>query len=181
MSVLWGVSFDATPLSGVVVEFLKTARRLAARGYRVHLDLGYDIKADKGAFFRPYRDEAGLLPEWVTLDRVEGVEEIRGYDGAFAGRVLSEVVQAGNGALRPEIDRIAGELADRMVATWERLGVTMVMVENGTLPENLTYTEALYRAIDRYGARHRLGRFVFWRDHDLMPEELVRRFCAPTG
>jgi glycosyltransferase involved in cell wall biosynthesis/GT2 family glycosyltransferase len=169
MSVLWGVSFDGTPLSGVVVEFLKTAGRLSARGHRVHLDLGYDIKADKGAFFRPYRDEAGLLPQWVVLDRIDDVERVRGYDRAFVERVLTEVVQQEAGAaLRPEIDRIAGELADRMVATWERLGVTMVMVENGTLPENPTYTEALYRAIDRYGARHRLGRFVFWRDHDLM-------------
>jgi glycosyltransferase involved in cell wall biosynthesis/GT2 family glycosyltransferase len=169
MSVLWGVSFDGTPLSGVVVEFLKTVRRLSARGHRVHLDLGYDIKADKGAFFRPYRDEAGLLPGWVVLDRVDGVEAVRGYDREFVERVLTEVVQREAGAaLRPEIDRIAGELADRITNTWERLGVTMVMVENGTLPENPTYTEALYRAIDRYGARHRLGRFVFWRDHDLM-------------
>ncbi|MFG1646988.1 glycosyltransferase [Amycolatopsis sp. NPDC049252] len=169
MSVLWGVSFDGTPLSGVVVEFLKTAKRLSARGHRVHLDLGYDIKADKGAFFRPYRDEAGLLPEWVVLDRVDGVETIRGYDREFVERVLTEVVQREAGAaLRPELDRITGELADRITATWERLGVTMVMVENGTLPENPAYTEALYRAIERYGARHRLGRFVFWRDHDLM-------------
>ncbi|MFJ1759803.1 glycosyltransferase [Amycolatopsis sp. NPDC088138] len=169
MSVLWGVSFDGTPLSGVVVEFLKTAKRLSARGHRVHLDLGYDIKADKGAFFRPYRDESGLLPDWVVLDRVDGVETIRGYDREFVERVLTEVVQREAGAaLRPELDRIAGELADRITATWERLGVTMVMVENGTLPENPAYTEALYRAIDRYGARHRLGRFVFWRDHDLM-------------
>ncbi|WP_410642701.1 glycosyltransferase [Amycolatopsis sp. lyj-346] len=168
MSVLWGVSFDATPLSGVVVEFLKTAHRFAARGHRVHLDLGYDIKADKGAFFRPYRDEGRLLPEWVTLDRVEGVEQIRGYDEEFVDRVLTRVVQDGDETLRPESDRIAGELADRIVATWERLGVTVVMVENGTLPENLAYTEALYSAIGRYGARHRLGRFVFWRDHDLM-------------
>ncbi|WP_410594882.1 glycosyltransferase [Amycolatopsis sp. lyj-23] len=168
MSVLWGVSFDATPLSGVVVEFLKTARRFADRGHRVHLDLGYDIKADKGAFFRPYRDEARLLPEWITLDRVAGTETVRGYDREFVERVLTEVVQGGDDALRPEVDRIAGELADRIVATWERLGVTVVVVENGTLPENLAYTEALYRAIGRYGARHRLGRFVFWRDHDLM-------------
>ncbi|WP_410613672.1 glycosyltransferase [Amycolatopsis sp. lyj-109] len=168
MSVLWGVSFDATPLSGVVVEFLKTAHRFAARGHRVHLDLGYDIKADKGAFFRPYRDEAELLPAWVTLDRVAGVEEIRGYDREFVEAVLTGIVQAGADTLRPEVDRIASELADRIVATWERLGVTVVMVENGTLPENVAYTEALYRAIDRYGARHRLGRFVFWRDHDLM-------------
>jgi glycosyltransferase involved in cell wall biosynthesis len=169
MSVLWGVSFDATPLSGVVVEFIKTARTFSDRGYRVHLDLGYDIKADKGAFFRPYRDESRLLPDWVTLDRVAGVGSISGYDQGFVARVLAEVVQRDAGAdLLPEVDRIAGELADRIERTWERLGVTMVVVENGTLPENVAYTRALYLAIERYGARHRLGRFVLWRDHDLM-------------
>ena len=166
MSVLWGVSFDATALSGVVVEFLKTARRFA--GHRVHLDLGYDIKADKGAFFRPYRDEAALLPEWVTLDRVEASTGSAATTANSSNACCSEVVQHGDETPRPEIDRIASELAEQIVATWERLGVTMVMVENGTLPENIAYTEALYRAIDRYGSRHRLGRFVFWRDHDLM-------------
>ena len=56
MTVLWGVSFDATAMSGVVVEFIKIARTFADRGYRVHLDLGYDIKADKGRFFQPYKE-----------------------------------------------------------------------------------------------------------------------------
>ncbi|WP_306749698.1 glycosyltransferase [Saccharothrix yanglingensis] len=169
MTVLWGVSFDATPLSGVVVEFLKTARRLrGGNRYRVHLDLGYDIKADKNAFFRPYRDEAALLPDWVVLDRVAGLEDVPGYDRAFVERVLTEVVQNDDPALLEQVGRIAADIADRIEETWERLGVTLVVVENGTLPENITYTRALYRAIERYGARHRLGRFVLWRDHDLM-------------
>jgi len=76
MPVLWGVSFDATPLSGVVVEFVKIAKIFHSRGYRVHLDLGYDIKADKNSFFRPYTDEAALLPAWVHLDRVEGIDTV---------------------------------------------------------------------------------------------------------
>jgi glycosyltransferase involved in cell wall biosynthesis/GT2 family glycosyltransferase len=168
MSVLWGVSFDATPLSGVVVEFLKTARRLARRGYRVHLDLGYDIKADKDAFFRPYSDEAALLPDWVALDRVDGLDQVPGYDRGFVERVLAEAVQRDEPELLPEVDRLAAELARRIEDTWERRGVSLVMVENGTLPENIIYTRALYRAIESYGARRRLGRFVFWRDHDLM-------------
>lgn len=168
MSVLWCLSFDATPLSGVVIELLKTASRFAVRGHRVHLDLGYDVKADKGGFFRPYGDEAGLLPDWVALDRIDGVEEMPGYDEDFVRRTLERFVRSGDDSLRPEIDRIAGELADRIVERWERLGVTLVMVENGTLPENVTYTEALYRAIETYGGRHGLRRFVLWRDHDLM-------------
>ena len=168
-SALWGVSFDATPLSGLVIEFLKTARLFADRGHRVHLDLGYDIKADKGSFFRPYQDEGDLLPAWVTLDRVAGLDRIPGYTPEFVTQVLSDVIRGGTGADHlPEIGRIAEELARRMEQTWEERGVTLVLVENGTLPENITYTRALYRAIERYGARHRLGRFVLWRDHDLM-------------
>ncbi|HEV7626526.1 MAG TPA: hypothetical protein VGO89_08515, partial [Streptomyces sp.] len=65
MTVLWGISFDATPISGVVVEFVKTARVFREQGYRVHLDLGYDVKADKNSFFRSYQDEAAVLPGWV--------------------------------------------------------------------------------------------------------------------
>lgn len=72
MTALWGISFDATPISGVVVEFVKTARHFADRGHRVLLDLGYDIKADKDLFFQPYRDEGTLLPDWVELARVAG-------------------------------------------------------------------------------------------------------------
>lgn len=169
MTVLWGISFDATPISGVVVEFVKTARVFREQGYRVHLDLGYDVKADKNAFFRPYRDEAALLPDWVQLDRVEGIEEVPGYDQQLVSAVLREYVQQGAGEhLLPRVDAAAEAIGERIVATWERLDVSFVMVENGTLPENITYTKALYSAIERYGRRHRLGRFVLWRDHDLM-------------
>jgi glycosyltransferase involved in cell wall biosynthesis len=172
MKTLWGTSFDATPVSGVVVEFVKTAKIFHERGHRVFLDLGYDIKADKNAFFRPYRDEARHLPEWVRLARVDGLENVPGYDAAFVTAVLRDIVRgdhngAGEGLL-PRVDALAARLRDRIVATWERLGVSHVLVENGTLPENITYTRALYAAIDTYGRRHRLGRYVLWRDHDLM-------------
>lgn len=162
MAVLWGFSFDATAMSGVVVEFVKTAEPFAERGYRIHLDLGYDIKADKGPFFRPCADER--LPGWITLDRVEGLDRIDGYDREFVTCTLRAVQR--NEV--PDVGDIANQIASRIEETWERLGVTLVMVENGTLPENVAYTTGLYQAIERYGAKHALGRFVFWRDHDMM-------------
>ncbi|GAA3438270.1 glycosyltransferase [Kutzneria kofuensis] len=167
MSVLWGISFDATPISGLVVEFVKTASVFRDRGYRVHLDLGYDIKADKNAFFRPYREESSALPDWVRLDRPD-LAGIEGYHGGFVAAVLREVVGAGRTELLPRVEALAERVADRIVAAWRRAGVTFVVVENGTLPENITYTKALYRAIERYGREAGLGRFVLWRDHDLM-------------
>ncbi|MEV6240527.1 glycosyltransferase [Lentzea sp. NPDC051838] len=162
MSVLWGVSFDATAMSGVVVEFLKTAKTFSDRGYEVHLDLGYDVKADKGRFFQPYRHER--VPDWVTLDRVDGIARVEGYDQEFVEATLRAVGRDE----QVDTERVTAGLAAAIVRTWENRGVTLVVVENGTLPENVAYTKALYRAISDYGARHGLGRFVLWRDHDLM-------------
>ncbi|GAB3809323.1 hypothetical protein [Micromonospora zhanjiangensis] len=170
MKTLWGVSFDATPISGVVVEFVKTARIFAERGHRVLLDLGYDIKADKNAFFRPYRREADLLPDWLELARVPGLDQVPGYGPEFVTDVLKTVVGRGeaDAALLAAVDSTAELLRDRIVAAWEAHDVTAVLVENGTLPENIAYTRALYLAIEEYGRRRGLGRFVLWRDHDLM-------------
>jgi glycosyltransferase involved in cell wall biosynthesis len=169
MSALWGISFDATPISGLVVEFVKTAKSFRDRGYRIYLDLGYDIKAGKNSFFKPYSDEGRLLPDWVHLRRVAGVDEIVGYDDPFVSDVLHEVVQQDGGEhLLPRIDAIVDELKTRIVDTWRQHDVSFVLVENGTLPENITYTKALYRAIEEYGREQQLGRFVLWRDHDLM-------------
>ncbi|MET0136416.1 MAG: glycosyltransferase [Kibdelosporangium sp.] len=171
MTALWGISFDATPISGVVVEFVKTAGYFAERGHRVLLDLGYDIKADKDLFFRPYRDEGALLPDWVQLARVDGIENVQGYDRRFVADVLRDVVSRGEpkpGEPEPGIDSVAQRISELIVRAWEAQDVSFVLVENGTLPENITYTKALHRAIDEYGTRRGLGRFVLWRDHDLM-------------
>jgi glycosyltransferase involved in cell wall biosynthesis len=168
MTALWGISFDATPMSGVVVEFAKTARHFAEKGHRVLFDLGYDIKADKDLFFQPYRDEGALLPEWVELARVDGLENVEGYDRQFVDDVLRNVVQCRAPEPEPGIERVAHRISELIVQAWEAKDVSFVLVENGTLPENITYTKALHRAIDEYGARHGLGRFVLWRDHDLM-------------
>ncbi|MGK9537030.1 glycosyl transferase family 2, partial [Salmonella enterica subsp. enterica] len=66
------------------------------------------------------------------------------------------------------IDQTAHLLAQRIVALWQQLGISNLVVENGTLPENIIYTKALYLAIEQYGQQQDLGNFVIWRDHDLM-------------
>jgi glycosyltransferase involved in cell wall biosynthesis len=168
MAVLWGVSFDATPLSGVVVEFVKTARIFHSRGYEVHLDLGYDIKPDKHRFFDPYEHESSLLPDWVHLARVGGLARVPLYDADFVESVRRDLIQDGDESVLPRVERVTAGVREAILTSWEELGVTCVLVENGTLPENVPYTRALYEAIEVYGERHGLGRFVLWRDHDLM-------------
>ncbi|MFI6130698.1 glycosyltransferase [Micromonospora sp. NPDC051141] len=165
-AVLWGVSFDGTPMSGVVVEFIKLADVFRRRGHRVLLDVGYDIKEDKNRFFDPYTDETRCLPSWIELTRVDGLADVAGYGPAFV-RATLHAVRHGE-PLPSRTDAVSDAIADRILATWRRHAVTAVLVENGTLPENVAYTRALYRAIERYGRETGLGTYVLWRDHDLM-------------
>lgn len=167
--ILWGTSFDATAVSGVVSEFIKLARVFRDWGYRVHLDLGYDIKADKGRLFQPYRYEADLLPSWIRLDRIDSLGCLEGYNEEFVRQVMRDVVQ--EHAPQRSLSRvlaISTALARQIVRKWQALNVSLVVVENGTLPENVAYTRALYTAIEEYGRVNALGTYVLWRDHDLM-------------
>ena len=66
-----------------------------------------------------------------------------------------------------------------LLNTWERYNVRHILVENGTLPENLVYTLALRDAIQIYGDRHQLGKYVIWRDHDLMWYYVKDRYGPP--
>jgi GT2 family glycosyltransferase len=192
--VLWGISFDGTAISGVVVEFIKLAEIFRAEGWRIHLDLGYDIKADKNNFFRPYGEETAVLPEWVCLDRVDGLGSVDGYDEKFVRQMLHDVVQERDPQRTlPLVDAISEELAQYILRKWRALGVSFVIVENGTLPENIAYTKALYAAIEQYGRSEDLGTYVLWRDHDLMwssepgirkygkfpYRETIRPVCSP--
>lgn len=167
--VLWCTSFDAVAVSGVVSEFIKLARVFRELGYQIRLDLGYDIKVDKGHLFLPYEHEADLLPSWITLDRITGIESLSGYDENFVRQVLRDVVQ-GRAPERslPRVLALSTRLAQLIIEKWQALGVSLVVVENGTLPENIIYTRALYAAIDEYGRANSLGTYVLWRDHDLM-------------
>ncbi len=159
-NVLWGTSFDAIAVSGVVVEFVKLAEIFMNLGYLVHLDLGYDIKEDKGNFFKPYADEVRWLPAWVHLDRIDDLDHVPGYNPGFVRQVLRDVVQKGEpDGLLPRVDAVSAAVARRIIQKWERLGVSFVIVENGTLPENIAYTKGLYAAIEAYGRARGLDRY----------------------
>ena len=163
---LLGISFDAVPLSGVIVEFLKVARVFRNNGYRIHLDLGYEIKSDKGPFFAPHADG---LPDWVNRVRILP-EPFDGYSNALVAGSLKYMAQP----FEAEPDReeamahYSREIAGRLVRTFVALNLRILIVENGTLPENVMFARALRQAIEVYGRRTGAGKFVLWRDHDLM-------------
>lgn len=168
--VLYGISFDGVAVSGITAEFVKLAALFRRRGYTIHLDLGYDIKPDKGNFFRAYGRETSPIPEWVRLTRTVDFSDVRGYTPELVDAMRQETVPLLHAA-GPEA--MIRRIAARIVATFLCLEVTILVVENGTLPENVLYTRALYAAIAEYGRLRRLGAYVLWRDHDVM------WFCEP--
>jgi len=171
--VLYGISFDGVAVSGITAEFIKLAALFHRRGYAVHLDLGYDIKPDKGNFFREYGRETRSIPPWIQLGRAVDFTRIPGYGPGLADRLREECAGHRLSSFELDIASAIRRISAQIVATWRRLGVTMVVVENGTLPENVVYTRALYAAIAEYGRERGSGPFVLWRDHDVM------WFCEP--
>ena len=158
-----GISFDGLGISGIVNEFVNVANVLRGERYRVLLDLGYDITLgrtrDLGRNYLPssinsIRAVGDRLPSTYSKELIEEAQD-RVTDGTSVG------------ALRI-YDDICRQLAESLLATFERENVRLLIVENGTLPDNPLFTEAIYLAVDEYGARQKLGKYVFWRDHDLM-------------
>lgn len=169
------VSFDAVAVSGITVEAMKIAKQLKNRGFRSYLDLGYDIKIDKGNFNKPYNEENGIYRDVFTLVRIDDITSIPNYNISFIEHAHNVLISQKTiisddekNVLLQTIEHTAQQLADRIVALWGKLGINNVVVENGTLPENIIYTKALYLAIEHYGQQHDLDNFVIWRDHDLM-------------
>ncbi|MEM5331830.1 glycosyltransferase [Paraburkholderia sp. JHI2823] len=169
------ISFDAVAVSGITVEASKMAKILAKNHINSYLDLGYDIKVDKGNFGKPYDHEKEIYRDIFDLIRIDDIDSIPYYSVDFL--VHSHNVLMGRVPPVPfreqeelllAISESSMRLAHRIVQLWEKLNISYVIVENGTLPENIIYTRALYTAIEDYGERHGLGNFVIWRDHDLM-------------
>ncbi len=176
--VLFGISFDAVSMSGIIVEFSKTADIFHKNGYKIFLDLGYEIKADKENFFKPYSDrDRSCIPDWIELSRIKGLQAIEGYDQAFVCDFFNETFSSDSRAPLPN-EKIIEAIASCILNTWRELNVSFVVVENGTLPENIHYTLALYKAIEQYGNEKNLSRYVFWRDHDPMwsSEPLLKKY-----
>jgi glycosyltransferase involved in cell wall biosynthesis len=157
-----GISFDGLAISGIINEFLNVAAVFRRDGFRILLDLGYDITIgrtlDSGRF---------CLPSWVAVIRC-----IDGYPHDYSRSVVEEVfdeVVAGTSVAAAKIyDGLCRQLTELLLATFIRENVHLLIIENGTLPDNPLFTEALYMAIAEYGDQQKLGKYVLWRDHDLM-------------
>ncbi|EMK6587804.1 hypothetical protein V9K25_003859, partial [Vibrio navarrensis] len=63
------ISFDAVAVSGITVEAAKIAKSLKMKGIQSYLDLGYDIKIDKGKFNKPYDIEKDIYRDVFKLVR----------------------------------------------------------------------------------------------------------------
>ena len=169
------ISFDAVAVSGITVEALKVAKQLRRNDIACYLDVGYDIKVDKGNFNKPYDEDKEIYQGVFDLVRVEGIDTVPHYTVPFITHV-HEVLIGQRVSVSPEqqtqlladVQQSSHALARRLIELWESLNIRYVIVENGTLPENIIYTRALYQAIETYGKEHGLGNFVIWRDHDLM-------------
>jgi len=164
------ISFDGVPVSGIVEECVKLGTVFHKRGLDVYLDLGYDIFSESAFFGRATTGEE-RLPTWIRRANVQATEHVHGYSQEFLYDLLHKFVARngrGGDELRRRASLMAEELTDRLLQLWTKLDVRYVIVENGTLPENLVYTDALRRAVHLYGKKKGLGRYVIWRDHDLM-------------
>jgi glycosyltransferase involved in cell wall biosynthesis len=158
-----GISFDGLAVSGIVNGFLNLAAAIHGDRFRVLLDLGYDITLGR----TPELDRA-FFPSWV--------EPIRCIRGAYPPQYCRDLVEearaqviAGTSVAATRIyDDVCRELATLLISTFVRENLRFLVVLNGTLPDNPLFTEALYLAIAEYGARQKLGKYVLWRDHDLM-------------
>lgn len=182
------ISFDAVAVSGITVEALKVSQSLKQKGINSYLDLGYDIKVDKGNFNKPYDHEPEIYRDAFTLTRISGITSVPHYSPEFIEKAHAVLISERLSVSFEEKEEIiraveysAQSLAERILLQWEQLRICTVIVENGTLPENIIYTRALYLAIEQYGHRHQLGNFVIWRDHDLMwnSEKNIMKYGLP--
>ncbi|MDB4913966.1 MAG: hypothetical protein JWM95_1610 [Gemmatimonadetes bacterium] len=158
-----GISFDGLAISGIVNEFVNLAVVLGRNRLRVLLDLGYDVtlgrKQDLGraqlpAFIEPIR----CIRDNLTV----------AYDAALIDQAFADVVAGKRIADSRAYDDVVRTLSRSLLETFVRQNVHIVVIENGTLPDNPLFTEAVLFAIAEYGALRQFGKFVFWRDHDLM-------------
>ena len=157
-----GISFDGLAVSGIINEFLNVAD-VVRPDLRVLLDLGYDITLGR-------TPELGSIyfPPWVNLIRSIGDSHPQGYVPQLVRDVMTCVIRGTPVAEAKEFADVRSRLVAALLETFQRQNVRLLVVENGTLPDNPLFTEALYLAIGEYGTRQGLGKYVLWRDHDLM-------------
>jgi glycosyltransferase involved in cell wall biosynthesis len=157
-----GISFDGLAISGIVNEFLNIAAVLRGEELRVLFDFGYDVTmgrtVDSGHRF---------LPDWVEVVRCINPHP-PGYSRAVIEEARDSVIAGTSIAAAKVYDELCCRLGRLLVATFTQENVRFLIIENGTLPDNPLFTEAVYLAIVEYGNQQKLGKYVLWRDHDLM-------------
>ncbi len=158
-----GISFDGLPASGIVNEILNAADVLRGHGLQVLIDLGYDITLN-----RPLGKYDHLFPEWAVLFRSLGETLPASYCSEALEEARCRVIGGLPVTASPAHNKLCQDLAELLAATFSRERTQLLLVENGTLPDNPLFTEALYQAVEEYGRLNSLGKYVLWRDFDLM-------------
>src|SRR3990167_9140891 len=145
-SGLFCISFDAVPLSGVIVEFLKIAEIFHKNDYSIYLDLGYEVKSDKKNFFKDYTHEKNIFPSWIHLVKTLD-QPYKSYSENLVEKILGYVVKDSTEIKQYAqlIDDYSDFIANKLIRLWHKLNIKLVIVENGTLPENIIFTKALYK------------------------------------
>jgi glycosyltransferase involved in cell wall biosynthesis len=158
-----GISFDGLAISGVVNEFLSAAQVVRGYGFRVLLDLGYDITFDRTKDLG-----SEYLPSWVQPVRCIGRERPISYTPQLIRQARNRVIAGTSIAEARIYDDLVRDITSSLVEVFIHENVRLLIVENGTLPDNPLFTEAIFLAIVTYGKLRQLGKYVLWRDHDLM-------------
>src|SRR5688572_7033372 len=131
MKGLFCISFDAVATSGIIVEFLKIAKIFNQNSYAIYLDLGYEIKADKNNFFKPYTHEKSLFPSWVNLIKVLE-QPFNQYSTKLVEHLLYLVIHNSFefNDYSQLIENYSDHIADKFVTLWNKLNIHVVIVEN---------------------------------------------------
>jgi glycosyltransferase involved in cell wall biosynthesis len=158
-----GISFDGLAISGIVNEFLNLAAVLRKHRFRILFDPGYDITLG-----RTRKLGNDLYPSWVKIIRSLGSSYPPGYRPDKINEAFDTVVSGVPIASFEPYHELCRGLASRLVQAFIRENINLLIIENGTLPDNPLFTEAIVTAIADYGSQRNLDKYVFWRDHDLM-------------
>jgi len=168
-SGLFCISFDSVAMSGIIVELLKVAKVFYDNDYLIYLDLGYEIKADKNNFFIPYSEEKKIIPHWINL--VKTIDHpFYDYSEDLILAIFQSAINESKISSEHEnlIENYSNYISERLIILWNELNIKYILVENGTLPENIIFTKAIYKAIEIYGKQNNFKKYVIWRNHDLM-------------
>lgn len=115
------VSFDAVAVSGITVEALKVAKDLQMDGIRCYLDMGYDIKLDKGNLNRPYGREVDIYRNIFTLVRITDIDSVPDYTESFIKRSHEILIRQTIPATEAEKNHLLKRIDDSSVVLAEKI------------------------------------------------------------